>query len=115
MVAQKTRKEPRCSRRGHLIRPSKKDLWRAANDVSNGVVWRLGPKGRWALDNGEPGLAFTAGIMAYYPDVECNCFCFFRMKDCIKKLALDRVFKEHRCANGRPTRPIRARAKKRMS
>ena len=64
----------RCPKRDYVCRPPKDAQRQADMMVGPSIVWRLDPKtGRWAPDNGKPGLAFAAGCMHYYPDVECDC------------------------------------------
>jgi hypothetical protein len=63
----------RCRMRDYRIRPPKDAQQQADGIVCEHIVWRLSPSGRWAPDNGEPGLAFVAGVMHYYPEVECRC------------------------------------------
>lgn len=89
-----------CKRREHLIRPSWSELQHEASTTVHGRVQRLTPAGRWVKDDGvSPGLAFTAGVIAYYPGPYCGC-----MNDqCIKEIAIRHVSAHYSygCANGR--------------
>lgn len=65
----------KCPRRQHLIRPDAKMLEREARIMVEGRVQRLAPNGRWLPDDGvSPGLAFTAGVIAWFPGPnDCGC------------------------------------------
>jgi len=91
----------RCRRRDHLIRPPAKDLRREAEYVVKGRVQRLTPAGRWVVDDGvSPGLAFTAGVVAYYPGTPCDCSWRY---GCIVNIAMRHVSAHYTygSANGR--------------
>lgn len=91
----------RCKRREHLIRPSIRDLRREAAHVVEGRVQRLTFAGRWVADDGiSPGLAFTAGVIAYYPGPKCECFGNDR---CLASIAMRHVSAHYAygSANGR--------------
>jgi hypothetical protein len=90
----------KCKRRKHLIRPPADDLRREAAYVVEGRVQRLTPVGRWVRDDGvSPGLAFTAGVVAYYPGPRCECF---GNNGCIARMAMNHVSAHHQygSANG---------------
>jgi len=91
----------RCKRRQHLIRPPIAELRREAASVVKGRVQRLTPAGRWVADDGvSPGLAFTAGVIAYYPGPECGCLGNGR---CLTRIAIRHVSAHYPygSANGR--------------
>jgi len=91
-----------CKRRKHLIRPPIKELRREANLTVEGRVQRLTPAGRWVEDDGvSPGLAFTAGVIAYYPGpAVCECSGSDR---CLARIARNHVSAHYPygSANGR--------------
>ena len=79
----------RCKRRDHLIRPLAKELQHEASVVVEGRVQRLTPRGRWVPDDGvSPGLAFTAGVVFWYPGPDCYCFGNDR---CLNEIARNHV------------------------
>lgn len=96
-----------CKRRAHLIRPSAEQLKQDAARAVWGRVQRLTPAGRWVPDDGvSPGLAFTAGVIAYYPGPDCNCYASFSERTrarCVSEMAMKHVTAHYPygCANGR--------------
>ena len=90
----------RCKRREHMIRPLIADLLSESERVVEGRVQRLTPTGRWVQDDGvSTGLAFTAGVMAYYPGPWCGCV---DRRRCIADMAMRHVSSHYSygCANG---------------
>jgi hypothetical protein len=90
----------RCERRLHLIRPDAEELRREASRTVQGRVQRLTRLGRWVPDDGvSPGLAFTAGVIAYFPGPDCRCTDAER---CIASMAMRHVSSHYRygSANG---------------
>ena len=79
----------RCKRRDNLIRPPAKELQREADMVVEGRVQRLTPQGRWVPDDGvSPGLAFTAGVVFWYPGPYCGCT---NSDQCLNNIARNHV------------------------
>jgi len=66
-----------------------------------GRIQRLRPDGHWVADDGvSPGLAFTAGVVAYYPGPSCSCVLFD--SHCLTNIAMRHVSSHYRygSANG---------------
>jgi hypothetical protein len=94
-----------CERRNHLIRPSIKELRRNAASVVEGRVQRLTLAGRWVEDDGvSPGLAFTAGVIAYYPGPACACFGSER---CLARIATRHVSAHYPYGSGNGRQVVR--------
>ena len=97
-----------CKKREYLIRPDSEELQREAKRVIDGQVHRLTTSGQWAEDDGvSPGIAFTAGVIAYYPDVPCECSSLDYGRDrCVNEIAMNHVSEHYSygSANGRPVR-----------
>ena len=101
----------RCKMRDYVCRPPRDAQAEANSMIGDHLVWRLDPSGRWAPDNGQPGLAFAAGSMHYYPDVECDC-CF--ADSCVTSRSSAKVLTQVSCANGRGVKAtLRTKAKTR--
>jgi hypothetical protein len=85
----------RCRMRDYRCRPPK-DAQRIADQyVGDKLVLRLDERGRWDKDNGKPGLAFSAGVFAWYPEVECGCYISDK---CIAQIAMQKTVERHSCA-----------------
>jgi hypothetical protein len=94
----------RCRMRDYRCRPPK-DAQREANScVGDKLVLRLDARGRWAKDNGKPGLGFSAGVMGYYPDIDCGCFGGDADR-CVRRIVMNKTVSRFSCANGRG-RPV---------
>lgn len=96
----------RCRLRDYVCRPPRDAQAQADSCVGDRIVYRLDPNGRWAPDDGRPGLAFAAGTMHYYPDVGCQCF---GADTCVSRRSGSKVSSQFGSANGRP---VRARKRK---
>lgn len=94
----------RCKMRDYVCRPDKCAQAEAARVSGDGIVWRLSPNGRWAPDNGEPGLAFAAGCVHYYPDVACRCW---GLDVCVSTLSSRKCLGQCSTANGVARRATR--------
>jgi hypothetical protein len=97
----------KCHHRDYLIRPPKEAIAAAARSVGGAIILRLGLNGQWAPDNGEPGLAFTAGHMGYYPRVPgpwraCGW-------DCTARLATGKACERTGAGNGVEVTGVRRR------
>lgn len=88
--------------RDYVCRPPADAQQEANRTVGDGIVWRLGLNGKWAPDNGAPGLAFAAGVIHYYPDINCGCFgSGNETEKCISRRSAAKVLQQVSCANGR--------------
>jgi len=96
----------RCKMRDYRCRPPKYAQAEADRMIGDKKVWRLAPNGRWAPDNGEPGLAFAAGVMHYYPEVICGCF---GNDNCVSRRSAAKCLEQFSTANGRMVRATRVR------
>ena len=97
-----------CHHRKFLIRPPAGAAMAAARSVGGSTVLRLGLNGQWAPDNGEPGWAFTAGCMGYYPRIPgpwrpCG-------DGCTARLATGKACERTGAGNGIEVRPCKRRA-----